>query len=146
MTEAIERKEKKAKASSAYIAAQAAVSVEGELKTISSKSTVTAEPRGQTGSVNKIPGAPNDSASPLAILTCRVLEAVRPHGFARRDDGQNYTLNVVFEVEGEEGRAQTRYNAPGSSLMWLDPVRMTRFVLDRNAHSMSVYDDPDKIS
>jgi hypothetical protein len=130
LVEALERKDKKSKASAAFMAAQSAVAAEEEAML---ETAEVIEDSGGLGGKKRKKEAGRDGAGvfaekalPLARLSCVVLEAVRPHGFVgRAQGGGNLTLNVVFDVEGEECRAQTRYNPPGSSLVWLDPVCLT---------------------
>ena len=122
LSEALERQEKKARAHASYVAASAALAAEQALANKKAGNTA-AVPKRRHRTIGK--GTAAVLGQPLARLRLRVLEAVRPHEFASRTaggTGAGLTLYVMFEVEGERGRCQTRYNPPGSALVWLDPV------------------------
>ncbi len=122
LAEVVERKERKQKAS-AVLAANLAVSTKQSQDARDSLATRSSARR----AAGIAPGT-----EPIATVSFRVLEAVRPHAFGgpaaappAAAAGGGMVLYVVFEAEGigEFSRTQTRFNAPGSALVWLDPVR-----------------------
>ncbi len=134
LAEVVERKERKEKAS-AVLAANLAVSTNqqdaSDVPVTALSSTIQSDTR-RAARHAAATAAAAAILQPLAKVSLRVLEAVRPHSFvapsalaATTATGGGFVLYVVFEVEGpgENSRAQTRFNAPGSALVWLDQVR-----------------------
>jgi hypothetical protein len=130
LAEVVERKERKQKAS-AVLAANLAVSTNQPSDAPDSSALSLQGGTRRAARIAAATAAAAAATNPLARVSLRVLEAVRPHTFgapaaaSAAAGGGGLVLYIVFEAEGlgENSRAQTRFNAPGSALVWLDPVR-----------------------